>query len=174
MKLNEHFYTYYNNNPLKQIHKECLFKCILGFTHCFMIYISFNLLYRNEKDEFDIFLYTSTIIMNGFILIIGLCICKCISAFKKCLRIDIIYSFDFKAIFIGSLDIANSKTFITKAEFIINEIDRFVLTKSKNNEEGFHLSVILKGNINRDLFYIKDQQIELQGLEYILNEKLVN
>ena len=72
------------------------------------------------------------------------------------------------------LDIDNSKTFITKAEFSINEIDRFVLTKNKNNEEGFHLSIILKGNINRDLFYIKDQQIELQGLEYILNEKLVN
>ena len=91
--------------------------------------------------------------MNGFILIIGLCICKCISSFKNCLRIDIIYSFDFKAIFIGSLDIANSKSFITKAEFSINEIDRFVLTKNNNNEEGFHLSVILKGNINRDLFY---------------------
>ena len=91
MKLNEHFYTYYDNKPLKQIHKECLFKCISGFTHCFMVDISFSLLFRNDKDEFNNFLYTSLIIMNGFILIIGLCICKCISSFKKCLRINIFF-----------------------------------------------------------------------------------
>ena len=66
------------------------------------------------------------------------------------------------------------KHLLQKQNLLLMKYNRFVLTKSKNNEEGFHLSVILKGNINRDLFYIKDQQIELQGLEYILNEKLVN
>ena len=95
-----------------------------------------------------------------------------VQEYKKCLRVDIIYSYDFDKIFIGT-SINGNNRYITKSELFINEIDRFILKKNKINEAGFHLKVIFKGNTDKELCYIKDQQQDLEGLVYILNEKKV-
>ena len=76
------------------------------------------------------------------------------------------------SIFIGT-SINGQNRYITKSELFINEIDRFILKKNKINEAGFHLKVIFKGNTEKELCYIKDQQQDLEGLVYILNEKKV-
>ena len=51
-----------------------------------------------------------------------------VQEYKKCLRVDIIYSYDFDKIFIGT-SINGNNRYITKSELFINEIDRFVLKK---------------------------------------------
>ncbi len=84
-----------------------------------------------------------------------------------------IYSLNFDKLFIG-ISINNKKRYITTSELFINEIDRFILNKNEINEKGFHLNVILKENIGRELCYIEDQQEELEGLIYILNEKIID
>ena len=108
-----------------------------------------------------------------FSFLIGLCICRCKNNSRKSLRIDIKYSFNFDKIFIGYL-INNNNTYTITSEFFINEIDRFILQKNQINEDGFHLYVLLKGNLSREICFIKAQQTELEGLLYILNEKKVS
>ena len=42
-------------------------------------------------------------------------------------------------------------------------------------EDGFHLSAIYKeSNVKKEICYIKDGQLELEGLIYILNESISN
>ena len=47
------------------------------------------------------------------------------------------------------------------------------MQKNQPNEDGFHLYVLLKGNVSREICYIKGQATELEGLLYILNERKV-
>ena len=59
--------------------------------------------------------------------------------------------------------------------FNINDISKFVLQKNNIKEEGFHLSAIYKGsNVNKEICYIKDSQLDLEGLIYILNKRINN
>ena len=82
----------------------------------------------NGKED-DIYLIKSVKMCFFYVIsiLIGLCICKC-SQSKKCLRIEIIYSFDFDKIFIGT-SINDKNRYITINELSINEIDRFILKK---------------------------------------------
>ena len=175
IRVNDHFFTYYNNDPLKKNHHiECLF---MGTSITVQIGILTgvlqSLLSINDDDSYADSYLTIVIQMRIFYaisILIGLCICKCRNL-QKCLRIDIIYSFDFDKIFIGT-SINDKKRYITASEFFINEIDRFILKKNKISEKGFHLNAISKGNMYRELCFIKGEQEELEGLVYILNEKV--
>ena len=60
------------------------------------------------------------------------------------------------------------------SEFYINDIERFILQKNNPNDEGFSLIALLKGNQCQQILYVKDDPLELEGLIYILNERLVN
>ena len=41
--------------------------------------------------------------------------------------------------------------------------------------EGFYLSAMCKGsNVNKEICYLKDSQLELEGLIYILNKRINN
>ena len=171
IKINEHFFTYYNNDPSQKNHyNECLFKGTSISIQSILIMMVIISISINDKED-DVYFIMSIEMCFFYVIsiLIGLCICKCRDS-KKCLRIDIIYSFDFNKIFIGT-SINDNNKYITSNELFINEIDRFILKKNKNNEAGFHLNVILKGNIGIELCYIKDQQDNLEGLVYILNEK---
>ena len=173
IKINDHFFTYYNNDPLKKYHHiDCLFKGTSITIQIFLLCLILPSVLVNDKDD-DVY-YIMAIELYMFYVIsifIGLCICMCRNI-KKCLRVDIIYSYDFDKIFIGT-SINGQNRYITKSELFINEIDRFILKKNKINEAGFHLKVIFKGNTEKELCYIKDQQQDLEGLVYILNEKKV-
>ena len=61
------------------------------------------------------------------IIFIGLYICK--RRKSHCLRIDIIYSFNFDKIFIG-ISYNDAKEYCTTFELFINEIHRFILKKN--------------------------------------------
>ena len=123
------------------------------------------------------------VFINVFLAWIGLRIISYFIIFlvKACsgkttefLRIDIIYSKNFDRLFIGIVK-NDGKTYIKKFLFNLNEIDKFVIIKKNNNEKGFHLKSINKGNnLIQDICYINEEQEELEGLLYILNEKLTD
>ena len=179
IKINEHFFTYYSKDPLiKNNYILRLFKSNSIFLHsmlCFGALIALLMSLDDFDDDDEIDIVSIMLLVFGFLYCISIsisfCIFQCVNCNKKNLRIDIIYSFDFDKIFIGVND---EKKYLSKSEFNINELERFILQKNKNEESGFHLNAILKGNINREIYYIKDQKPELQGLVFILNEKIAN
>jgi hypothetical protein len=107
----------------------------------------------------------------------GFCICKCIKCSDKynCIRIDIIFSSDYDRLFIGVSKNDNLSYYIAKFEYFLNDIDKFILQKNNIKDKGFYLKGIIKGNnMINDICYIEDVQTELEGLVYILNERLIN
>ena len=172
IKINEYFFTYYNNIPLKNNYNECLFK-YTSITIQIMVIFSVLLALIQGVDYFAYFyIFYESAFLYVICILIEFCICKCWNS-KKCLRIDIIYSFNFDKLFIG-ISINDKKKYINTSELFIKEIDRFILKKNNINEKGFHLNVLLKENIDRELCYIKEKQEELEGLIFILNEKIVD
>ena len=96
---------------------------------------------------------------------------------KRISRIDIIYSNNFDRIFIGLLDYYE-KTYLNTFLFQINSIDKFILQsiiKSKEQSENKNnLQVILKSGEIQTICQINDFEAALEGLLFILNEKLSN
>ena len=91
--------------------------------------------------------------------------------YKKYLRIDIIYSNDYDKIFVGATK--DEKSYYSSSVFNMNEIDKFILQKNSLKEKGFHLISFLKGNnLKREICYIEDSKEEIEGLIYILNERI--
>ena len=172
IKINEHFFTYYNNDPLKNNYSECLFKYTSITIHIILLSGVLSALIPGGYNLVYFYIFYECVFFYIISILIGLCICKCRNS-KKCLRIDIIYSFNFDKLFIG-ISINDKKKYINTFELFIKEIDRFILKKNNINEKGFHLNVLLKENIDRELCYIKDKQEELEGLIYILNENIVD
>ena len=188
IKINDRFFTFFKDDPLKTNHYlQCLFKGTSITIHIFLFLTSLvafmsdmhdydydDKYYDEDEDdgiEYFLFMFMEYSFLYIFSFLIGLCICKCINS-KKSLRIEIKYSFNFYKIFIGSL-INDKNNYILTSEFFVNEIDRFILQKNQPNEDGFHLYVLLKGNVSREICYIKGQATELEGLLYILNERKV-
>ena len=69
----------------------------------------------------------------------------------------------------------DEKSYKSTNTFKLDEIDRFVIQKNNINEQGYHLKYITKGNGQiQDLCYINAVESDLEGLTYILNEKLNN
>ena len=92
---------------------------------------------------------------------------------EKFLRIDIIYSSDFHKIFIGA-SYVNEKKYISTSEFNINEIDKFIFCKNISTEKGFHLKAQINGYLSSEIYYIEDEKEELEGLDFILNKRLLS
>ena len=93
--------------------------------------------------------------------------CTCSSS----LRIDIIYSKNFDTIFIGLISyFGNSykKTFIND----IGSIDKFILDPYKNSNNKFILKVVYKNQTIQNIFRINQYKTILEGLLFILNQKL--
>ena len=80
---------------------------------------------------------------------------------------------DFNKIFIGSSNVGE-KTYISFSEFYINDIERFILQKMGNNTISYDLKVVFKNGESQNICNIrKRSQEELEGLAYILNEKII-
>ena len=188
IKINNNFFTYFNIIPFKTKILPYAYKIISFLIHSLLLYASL-FIYKDEKEEKeekeevkdDDYYHEDINYPSQFFLLIitsysilflcTFCICRCIDLCKtKCLRIDIIFSLDFDRMFIGASyngDIKYIKTFDLKLDII----ERFFLEK---NNKGFNLNEMSKGNITKQLLYIKDRETELEGLIYILNEKIVN
>ena len=91
----------------------------------------------------------------------------------KFLRIDIIYSSDFHKIFIGASNV-NEKKYISTSELNTNEIDKFIFNKNTSTEKGFYLKAQINGDFSSEIFYIEDEREELEGLDFILNKRLLS
>ena len=62
-------------------------------------------------------------------------------------------------------------SYVNIFEFQMNNIDRFILTKITN--EKYNLVVIFKNSKRQLICNIKKRHEDLEGLAYLLNEKLV-
>ena len=92
---------------------------------------------------------------------------------EKFLRIDIIYSSDFHKIFIGASNV-NEKKYISTSELNTNEIDKFIFDKNTSTDKGFYLKAQINGDFSSEIFYIEDEREELEGLDFILNKRLLS
>ena len=191
VKMKDHFFSYYSEKPLNKNNcPGC--KIVLVFFH--LLLFPFCLLFTihtsntgytgigskkssgdNEKNEniFNLWFlgYLLFFVLLYFVLT---CIGSCCNKTSEFLRIDMIYSKDFDRLFIGVVN-NNEKSYKSTNTFKLDEIDRFVIQKNNINEQGFHLKYITKVNGQiQDLRYINAVEFDLEGLTYILNEKLNN
>ena len=114
----------------------------------------------------------------GYILFMGVLYLLCLGLGICCqktsqfLRIDMIYSKEFDRLFIGVVK-NDESAYINTYLFKLDEVDKFVIQKNNINEPGFHLKSIYKGSgLIQDICYINEIQTELEGLMFILNEKI--
>ena len=110
-------------------------------------------------------------------LVVNIIFCLIYKWVKVCkeniYRIDCIYSKDFDRIFIGFVKY-NKKSYANTFELQMNNIDRFILEK-QGSKVIFNLKVIFKDNNSQQICAIKNKTKEnLEGLAYLLNEKLIN
>lgn len=89
------------------------------------------------------------------------------------IRIDFIYSKNFDTIFIGVVK-NGEKSYAKTFEFKMDNIDKFILQNFEYNT-GFYLKVIFKDKQIQDIWPIENKnQFDLEGLIYLLNERLIN
>ena len=171
--INEHIFSYYNKDPWKNNNYIlCLLKGIFITLQSVLLIavIPILIVFKQYPDGYMIFSGVMILFFFTIIFFIGLYICE--PRISAPLRIDIIYSFNFDKIFIGT-SYNDAKEYWKTFELFINEIDGFILKKNNINDKGFYLYAIFKGNTDKELCYIEDQQEELEGLLYILNKKVV-
>jgi len=119
------------------------------------------------------------LIVVAFLLVVNIIIYslyKCIKfMFDNILRIDCIYSKNFDRIFIGLVKYTKTK-YENTFEYQMDNIDRFILENgANNNNTTFNLKVVLKNNEIQQIYSIrKKTKAELEGLLYLLNERLNN
>jgi hypothetical protein len=94
-------------------------------------------------------------------------------SFNGVIRIDFIYSKNFDIIFIGVVK-KGEKSYAKTFEFKMDNIDKFILQNFEYNT-GFYLKVIFKDKQIQDIWPIENKnQFDLEGLIYLLNERLIN
>ena len=181
VKMNDHFFSYYSKEPLKN--KLCQ-GCLSRLTYIFHIYLfplSFmsaflfssktSHLYK-ERDLYYCIAFFGYILFIGVLYFLCLGLGICCEKTSQFLRIDMIYSKEFDRLFIGVVK-NNKSAYINTYLFKLDEVAKFVIEKNYIYEPGFHLKSIYKGSsLVQDICYINEMQIELEGLIYILNEKL--
>ena len=146
------------------------------FFHTFYYLIKFNFI------GLGTFLIISGI-TNNIIIVIGsllfvipniilYLIYKCVKAKKENIyRIDIIYSKNFDRMFIGLVKYTKT-SYVNIFEFQMNNINRFILENI--GHDNYNLKVIFKNNDSHLICSIKKSQEELEGLAFLLNERLIN
>ena len=93
---------------------------------------------------------------------------------NEIIRLDFIYSGNFDRIFIGIVK-SDLKSYVKTYEFYMNTIGKFILQKFQNFKDGYDLKVMFKDKQIQDIWPIeKKTQEDLEGLVYLLNERLNN
>ena len=86
-------------------------------------------------------------------------------------RIDIIYSENFDTIFIALLN-HNGTSYKKKFTYNIVSIRQFIIEDYKNSNNVSILKVFYENKTIEDIFTINENKYNLDGLLFILNEKL--
>ena len=166
MKFSDHLFTYYLRNPLYGSCIDHSIIAILLVSNICIISFILVILINNIKSikylGYFIFVFWN---ITLFIIYKLLKIC-----FENIYRIDCIFSKDFDRIFIGLVKYTKT-SYVNTFEFPMNNIDKFILEKISN--ENYDLMIIFKNNEKRLICNIKKNQQDLEGLAYLLNEKLI-
>ena len=173
--MNDNFFTYYSKEPLKKKFCKGFLSKLIFIFHIYLIplnLISHFILRSNDKENFIIVWHFLVVLfLWDYYTLFSLAL-RLAEKTSQFLRIDMIYSKEFDRLFIGVVKNDESAYIITYL-FKLDEVDKFVIEKNKINEPGFHLRSIDKRNcLVQDICYINETPTELEGLMYILNEKL--
>ena len=165
MKISDYFFTYYFKESCCYRRFNCIIILILLILFLEIVPI-IGLIYSKNDILIYVMMLIAILIIASIILIFS------INAIKKySLRMDIIFSQNFDTIFIALLNYNGTsykKTFI----YDMNCIERFILESYNNSDNISILKVIYKNKNVEDIFRIDECQYNLEGLLFILNEKI--
>ena len=165
MKFSNHFFTYFLKEPCCYFGKNVpIIMAVFFFSYLLPYFIMFSL------QIFNIFGMVCYLIVMFVVFVIFL-IYNLNTIIKHSLRIDIIYSNNFDTIFIALLT-SNGHFYKNKFIHDINSIERFILENYKNSNNKSILKVAYRDKTVEDIFIINESQNDLDGLLFILNEKL--
>jgi len=171
LKFNEHFFSY---DVIKGLRLDLTYGCFMKFIFFInlLIIIGAVILFI---DGIDIMIRLLGVIVLLIVDILSFILYKIFKHYyDNICRIDIIYSKNYDRIFIGLVKQFSEK-YINTFEYQMNNISRFILEKELNNSNiSFNLKVVLKNNETQQICNLKNKtQKDLEGLAYILNERLI-
>ena len=172
MKMSDHFYSYYFNEPCCYTKGLNGFKLIIITVPIAIFFVSIHLLALLFASNADIVVNVVLLIV-WFTIPFLIILFNIISITKYSLRMDIIYSNNFDIIFIALLNHNGSsykKTFIHN----IYSIEKFIFEDYNNSNDKSILKVVYKDTTIEDIFRIDESKCNLDGLLFILNEKIKN
>ena len=167
MKFSNHFFTYFLKEPCCYFGNKFPIIFVVFLLLLYSILIFGIILFINIFNILGFFSFFIVIVLIQSIFIFF----SFYAIIKHSLRIDIIYSNDFETIFIALL---TPNGLFYKKKFIhnINSIERFILENYKISKNKSILKVVYKDKTVKDIFIINESQNDLEGLLFILNEKL--
>ena len=162
MKFSDNFFVYHLINPFNTTCIDKTFKVIIFVSNYIFISLGIGLILRNIENIAIIIICSLLFVIPNIIIY---SVYKCVLAKKNIFRIDIIYSTDFDRIFIGLVKY-NKESYVNTFEFQMNNINKFIL------DNNYILTVIFKNNDSQIICNINKSQEELEGLLFLLNERL--
>ena len=169
MKMSDYFYTYFLEEPC----------CYCGGIICPISIAILSLLFASAPIIM-IFVADNVDIVGTIIFLIVLLsapivtiIFNIVAIINYSLRIDIIYSNNFDTIFVALLN-HNGTSYKKKYIHSINSIERFAFENYEGSFNKSILKVIYKDKTVEYLFRIDKSKFNLEGLLFILNEKISN
>ena len=171
MKFSDHFFIYHLLGEFNKSRISGCFPLFVAIMNCiFFIIAMFLLAIDNKKIRLILVIFPLVANITFYILY------KCLTfTFDNILRIDCIYSKNFDRIFIGLVKYTKTK-YVNTFEYQMDNIDRFILENGANNNNRiFNLKVVFKNNDIQQIFTLrKKTKADLEGLIYLLNERLNN
>ena len=167
MKFSEHLFTFHFRSLLQYTYIDVAKYVISILFNCLAVVLT-SILYYIKGNPFQYFCIFSTITVNIILYIVFKCLKNCL---ENIYRIDCIFSRNFDRIFIGLVKYTKT-SYVNTFEFQMNYIEQFILEKISN--DNYDLKVVFKNKEKHLICNIKKSQKELEGLIYLLNERLIN
>ena len=169
MRFSDNFFTYHLRDPFHTTCINCLFILFTILSNLIFIGLGTFLIISGITNNIIIVIGSLLFVIPNIILYL---IYKCVKAKKENIyRIDIIYSKNFDRMFIGLVKYTKT-SYVNIFEFQMNNINRFILENI--GHDNYNLKVIFKNNDSQLICNIKKSQEELEGLAFLLNERLIN
>ena len=161
IKISDNFFSYYFKEPFFEDSTFILFLFCINFicTIGLLLYI-FEVDKKNE-------------LMTGFVICV-LFIFNAIMVFRRenrIKRMDVIYTKDFKKMFIGLVKYYE-KTYKKFFVFDINNIEKFKFEQNKKSNKYFNLNVELKNEEIKKICELENEEDSMNTLLIALNEKM--
>ena len=164
MKISEHFFFFYYKGPLIEDILLYMFLVLINLSFLLGVFIFSVEVNKKVGIILGIIIFIVLIIFNYYIIY---------KRSNRTKRMDVIYSNDFKRMFIGLVkynEKSYKKTFIFETELI----ERFILQEYKKSKKIFTIKIMLKDKGLQDICNIEDTKSNLLNLLDKLNEKFEN